>query len=229
MHSVQKVPTVRRDDDIYQYRGVEVEKGSGEYKFAYVNGIIRYNEGKKYVTSVAFAIKTTAVGDNELQFLFPKEYVYSPDRAMFSVREPLDSLSSLETNFKKNVFLKLGSIVVKLPRKYAFNGEVNSKYSEKSIYTNFKRLLGEYKWNDDEYWWRGQKEEQTEVRKANTFAFEVNGKKYPLKVEVYPYRNGSKVNYSTTFEYVIDSTGKTSVTPAQVKQLHDQVAKIVND
>ncbi|MDR2034448.1 MAG: hypothetical protein LBP89_07440 [Helicobacteraceae bacterium] len=95
-------------------------------------------------------------------------------------------------------------------------GEVNSQYSDKAIYANFKRILGEYNWRGNE--------NLSETQKANTFVLKVGCEVRALKVDVYPYRDGSKARYSFGFGEL-----KKCVTDEDIKNAHIQIAKIVND
>ena len=117
--------------------------------------------------------------------------------------------------------------VITLNKKYTFSGEINTKYPDKAIYANFKRILGGFvNWRS---WNRESKEKISESKKQNTFALKVNGKSYPLHVEVYPYRNGSKVTYSTTLSYTIDSKGKSTLDVKDIEKARKKIEDIINN
>jgi hypothetical protein len=220
--STYRTARVSYKKHLKDYAGLEVRKIDEGYRINYANGIIYYDKdgGTQYITNVTFVIKANFINDNELKFSFPSSYVYAPRNSLLMREKPLDDLASLEADVQ-NIFSKIDKIVLQdYIRTYKFYGEVNSPYSDKAIYANFQRLLGKRYYGF-----------------ANIFNIEVDNKNFPLKVEVYPYRDGSKVTYSSEFNYVIDSTGKCtvegsldcSVVANNVKALHAQIAKVIND
>jgi hypothetical protein len=190
----------------------------------YVNG--DQNCGKKCengesLTKVFFRLPTKITENSKNNFTvtsnFPTNYTIRPHTdAIGMEHETLDTPSKLEAD-AKNMFNSLKSIPLTIKRSVEFKGEVNTKYPDKAVYANFKRILGSYSWR--------RNETVSEVKKQNSF----NLKSNPLHVEVYPYRDGSKVTYSTTLKYTIDSNGNSTLTKKDIDALHNKIAKIIND
>lgn len=183
------------------------------------------------VTQAIFKINTKIESKSKNTFLlsatFPKQYTIKPDSSVFgSEFKPLDKPNKLEADAKKMFnSLKLKPLLIK--RSIKFKGEINTKYQDKAIYANFKRILGEFiNWR---YWNRTNNEIITESKKQNSFDLKINNKSYPLDVEVYPYRDGSKVIYSTTLKYTVDSNGNSTLTKKDIDALHNKIAKIINN
>jgi len=118
----------------------------------------------------------------------------------------------------EHIFSKLNTLYIS--RSFKLQEEINSKYPAQSIYANFKRMVGNYSYRNNEH--------ITESKKQNTFNLNVNGKNLPLYVEVFPYREGSKVKYSTTLPYKITQNGS-DLTKQDIENIKSQIAKIVND
>ena len=139
--------------------------------------------------------------------------------------KPLDKPNKLEDDAKR-MFNSIKE-PIKITRSVEFKGEVNTKYPAKAVYANFKRILGEFKnWNS---WTRNSGERISESKKQNSFILKLNERLYPLHVEVYPYRDGSKVVYSAKLKYTIDSKGNTTLTKEDIKQLHKKIEDIINN
>ncbi|MDR2034449.1 MAG: hypothetical protein LBP89_07445, partial [Helicobacteraceae bacterium] len=216
----------------YFHRGLDIIKNNHGYTLKYVNGTgldrkktvycksssckVEYEPWKRE-TRVTFEINVTKPNNNTIVFAYPRTCLYEP-----SSEESLADIERLKADVQF-ILDKLNGHVIKLKRNYELQGEISSQYSATAVYANFKRLLGDY--------FRGliNTEKLSDVNDSNMFAFEIAGQRRPLNISAYPYRNGSKTKYSVIFEYTIDSTGKTSVTPEQVKQARERIAKIIND
>jgi len=216
---------VTRRSTIIFYKGLKVNKQQNSYILDYANGEL--NGRSWYLNSAKFTIFHKILNDNQISFTLNDKYQYQPCSNAIGVDiDPLDSLQNLE-NDSKNILSKLETLKVVLNRRYHFTGEINSKYDAISIYANFKRLAGTYNWHS--YYGNNDKEKLSEVKKENTFNLKVNGKYIPLHVEVYPYRNGSKVQYEAYIPYTISSNGKSSLSSVDIENFKAEIAKIVND
>ncbi|MDR2152325.1 MAG: hypothetical protein LBO72_05860 [Helicobacteraceae bacterium] len=181
------------------------------------NDLLVIKQGANYrllYEHAAFDIKSVLTSDKDLRFELQKTYNYEPSD---------DKPAVLEADAKR-VVSKLNSLPVlkqTVERTCSFSGDINSQYKDSEIYGNFKRLLGD--WSGSEY--------QTDAKKTSIFRLFIGAQAIPLFVEVYPYRNGSKVIYSSgSFKYTVDSTGKVAgVTPADVERAIAQIKKVIND
>lgn len=204
--------------NITDYAGLKVEKQRDSYLLKYANG--HQNNGSWYLTEAIFDFKFK-VNDNQITFMYPTNYTYQPfaDAVGLGI-DPLAPKSSLEAD-TANVFSKLENLTVSIKNEYSYKGEVNTKYPDKAIYANFKRILGNYNWHAED--------KISEVKKENTFALNFKGQTFPLFVEVFPYRDGSKVIYSSSIQYTIDSKGNCSASKSDIDALNKQIEKIIND
>lgn len=216
--SYSKFPAFRatRFGPITDFSGLKVEKKPTSYVLKYDNG--HRNNSSWYLTEAIFDIKYN-VNDNQITFMFPTNYTYQPFADAIGIDiPPLASKQTLEAD-AVSVYSKLDNLVVSFKKSYDFKGEVNTKYPDKAIYANFKRILGDWKTND----------KLTEVKKENMFSLTFKGQTFPLYVEVFPYRDGSKVIYSSKIIYTIDSKGNCSASKADIEALNKQIEKIIND
>lgn len=189
----------------------------------YVNGDKNCHkcENRESLTKVFFKLTTKITENSKNNFTvtssFPTNYTIRPHTDAIGIEhKTLDTPSKLEADAKK-MFNSLKLKPLSIKRSVEFKGEVNTKYPDKAVYANFKRILGSYSWRRNEM--------VSEVKKQNSF----NLKSNPLHVEVYPYRDGSKVTYSTTLKYTIDSNGNSTLTKKDIDALHNKIAKIIND
>jgi len=183
------------------------------------------------VTQVIFDMNINIKEKSKNNFLitasFPQQYTIKPDSSFVgSEFDPLDKPNKLEADAKR-MFNSLKDKPLEIQRKIEFKGEVNTKYPDKAVYANFKRILGEFvNWRS---WSRSSNERISESKKQNSFILKVNGKSYPLHVEVYPYRDGSKVVYSTTLKYTINSKGNSTLNAKDIKELQKKIEDIINN
>jgi len=213
-----RVPRQKRSK-IIDYRGLKIEKDLNKYKLSYSNGHL--NNNTYYLNEVMFDIHVNKKSDNSLIFTSPSTRTYQPcSNALGISIDPLDSLPTIEADMKR-VFNSLDSMVVTFSRKYKLKGDVNSPYPATAIYANFKRMSGEYNWQGNE--------EMSESKKSNVFNLKVNSKDIPLFIEVFPYREGSKVQYSTMVPYTLNSKSEVSLTKEDIQALKASIAKIIND
>jgi len=210
--------------DIYNSKGLKVQKDSNKYIVDYSCGT--YNR-IWYLNSAKFTIYLKKLTKSEISLTLDKKYTYQPSADNFNVFSmgSLDSLENLEKD-SKNILSKLSTLQITLNKRYFFTGDINSKYNADSIYANFKRLAGTYNWNS---YYSHSNEMLTEVKKENTFNLKVNGVSIPLHVEVYPYRNGSKVKYKAYIPYTISSNGNVSLNSNDIEKLKIEITKIIND
>lgn len=68
-----------------------------------------------------------------------------------------------------------------------------------------------------------------EQKRLRTFSLEIDKAIYPLFVEVVPYRNGSKVIYSTNIKYSLDSENQPSITKETINKIHEKIQTVVNN
>jgi len=220
---------VIRNNPVRDTYGHVVEYNNDILTINYLNG--NQNCGRncksKYgqVTQVIFNSELNVTEKSKNHFIisasFPKKYVIKPDSSFVgSEFDPLDKPSKLAQDAKR-MFNSIKE-PIKITRSIEFKGEVNTKYPDKAVYANFKRILGNYRWKD-------YNRNISAVEKQNTFSLMINKKRFPLFVEVYPYRNGSKVIYSTNLSYTIDSNGNSTLNAKDVKKLHKKIKDIINN
>jgi hypothetical protein len=201
----------RSREAITPYKGLKVSKNGNKYDFDYANGEYFSGSRRYYKSDVFF---TAIMDDQRVLTLSPNYQIASATSPIGDEYPLLDSAENLQAD-AISIISKLSEIELMQNKKYTFNGELNVEYSPESIYANFERLMGKYKWKSNET--------IKEFKKENTFKL-VNGKAtYPLHVEIYPYRNGSKVVYSAQVDYQLSSKGYSTVTPEDIKSLKETV------
>jgi len=127
------------------------------------------------------------------------------------------STSYLLSNYKairKSFIPKL----IKINRSFEIKGEVDSKYSMDSTFSNLNRILK-------------LRDEDKELSKISAkYKHRINknkSNKAYINFDVYPYKNGSKVIYEGNIEYMIDSQGESSLTPSDIENFKQKVKDAV--
>ena len=220
----RKLRKYRELRGLYTIRGMHAYRFSNKnlYKIYYKNGeLYTHDSGssKKYLTEVIFEIPYK-INKTTLEFSYPTSYIYiQATNPLGTDYQPLDRIDNLQKDIDQ-IFNKLSSIKLTVKKVYTLQGEINTKFPSESIYANFKRILGN---------WKIKTVTTNDIKKENTFALPVGKNKYPLKIEVYPYRNGSKVIYSVAIQYTISSNNTCSLSKEDVEKAKKFIEKIIND
>lgn len=208
-------------------KGITAEPNGDKIKVNYMNGDNNCHDcpnGESLSTvifNLPYQIKQNDKNTYAFKCNMPSSYSITPHtNALGGEHDLLDNPKNLENDVFK-MLNALNTNTLTIEKTFDFKGEINTKHPDKGVFANFKRILGQYSWDT--------KENITEVKKQNTFAFSVNGNDYPLFIEVFPYREGSKVVYSSVLKYALDSKGGSSLTKKDVENLQKRIEKITND
>ena len=148
---------------------------NGTYVVTYIN----QKAHPDWWTGVQFKIPYK-ITDKYVELKYPNNYTLRVSNDGLGNRIPfIDDPENLKKDMT-NVLNKLSKAKLYTLEKITIKGEVNSKYKPEAVYGNFERMLNKCK---DE---------------NNCYILNYKGNKYPLKVKVYPYRNGSKAVYTMT-------------------------------
>lgn len=174
------------------------------------------------------------------KYIIRKNYVETADNLKVTLGYPM-SYETQENSFGMNFAFDLSQydnstedidaiytqVLAKpfsVKRMITKEGEINSDYKAESIYANFTRKLGIYDWT------RFNSNIDIDVlNKENTFSLKFANKIVPVKVSVYPYKNGSKVVYKVFVNYIIDTKNGPNIKMKDINAIHDIISKIVND
>lgn len=132
--------------------------------------------------------------------------------------DPFDDLEDLEADAVKIY----KSANPKIKKRYTAAGSINSKYDDASIFGNFKRLLKPWKNNDKSI-------TKDMIGKGSVFQMPYNDTVYPVVVDVFPYRGGSKVDYKLIIDYYFLPNGATTASTDDVAKMEEKIKQIVND
>jgi len=201
-----------------KYAGLLIEKHNNQLIFDYTRETTYGNSERRIMKQNHTVFNMPySIDKNTLTFNFPTTSKKELISSLGLTGNPIGSDSAIQNDIKQ-IYSKLSTL--HFSKSFKLQGEINSKYSAQSIYANFKRMVGNYSYKNTE--------KITESKKQNTFNLNVNGKNLPLYVEVFPYREGSKVKYSTVLPYQITHNGS-SLTKQDIENIKTQIAKIVND
>ena len=220
--SKYKVFSLKSAFGMHNGEGVKIDFNSNYFKILYLKGEVPVDRlsDKTYLSQVIFTINYS-VDIEQVIFSFPDSYEYVKSSHPFGMSaKTLDTYSNLESDANK-IFNNLDKMFITVNKTYKLTGEINSKYEAKSIYSNFKRIIGEYSWRDNE--------KIAESKKSNTFNLNFQGKDLPLYVEVYPYRDGSKAKYSVKIPYTLNSNAKGTLSKKEIENIKIKIEKIIND
>ena len=205
---------------IVDYSGLRIYTENKDYKLDYANG---ERDNNWYLNEIIFKVPYD-IDINHLTLKYPIKYTQiNCNDAIGMTIPPLDTPNNLKKDVI-NIINKLSKTKFYFIRTYTLKGEINSKYNANSIYANFKRLMGQYPKNT---WFEKQK--ISPIEKKNYFALKIKNKVFPLKIEVYPYRNGSKVIYHSDLTYKIFSDGTSSLTKQDIENAKKTIFNVVNN
>jgi len=203
---------------------------TASYELAHIypdgNNIDGDIDGDKIVTKLLakYEIKITTSGNQ-------KQVVMTPPSSIIVIKAtntlgkeiPLErSVSEVEKDVRA-VSASLDPII-----KFTIKGEINVKYSDESVYANFTRMMGSYSFSNEE------EAKGYDITKDHVFALKHKDKPIPVKITVYPYRDGSKVVYEFGYRYSMTVSGKTgssisSYSQSEIDALISEISQVVND
>ena len=99
-------------------------------------------------------------------------------------------------------------------------GELDSKYRPDAVLANFDRLIGRER--------AGMNASHTETSISDRFLFRGQGYNSAISVTVFPYRDGSKVQFSAYVPLKLEPDG-TAVGDDRAKALQELVTRVLND
>lgn len=189
-------------------KGLEIKHEVGSIILAYVNGEYYSKTGGDYRTQAiakydfsidrtAFFIKVSLGEPNVIDILPGKSPLFLPIRSFISndlVVKDLNKINSSinpELHFKRNI-----------------SGEIDVKYTPKSVYSNFTRLM------DVKY----TGSEDNNIEKDGVFSLTGSGKTSPVEISIYPYRDGSKVRYEFFLGYTLKGDGTSTYDERKIEQ-----------
>jgi hypothetical protein len=175
----------------------------------------------KYQNVVKFFVRVNPVSSNGkvVATIDSSAQIMNGTNALGGKFLPLGSVSELEADLT-NALSSKDTVVVQ--RKVNISGEVNNHYNPDSTYANFLRKLGRYDI-------RGKESSAIDVRKEVAYNFKVGNVVNPLYVTVYPYRNGSKVEYKSMVSYFLRANNTVSISPYDISNFKKNIEKIAND
>jgi len=214
IQSLSKYPSSRTygGDTVRLYKGVSVNKKSNIYEITYSKGDYFPSTESLYATKVVFYADSKVDGNKVTLTLKPNFSIQPMKNPLGIEQETLDSIANLKSD-AVNIISKLNTIVVTQQKKHIISGDINVAFPPESVYANFERLLGKYEW--------GRSESIKEFKKENTYKLSMNNRDFPVNVEIYPYRNGSKVIYTAQIDYELSSNGSSTLSLNDLETLKE--------
>jgi hypothetical protein len=224
-------PTTRAQAAAYDVRGSKVSFSDNDIIVEYINGNGKYSyseysqsTGKTidhgeyssiYKTEAKFPYRIVKDGKfYKVTIDFPVSLLnhehYSWDKPIGTFEQIINDLNSKFTGLINPVLRSSTKV----------NGELNCKYNSDSIYSNFERLFGKFEAKDSQI-------TKDDLEKKNVFKFDYGGSTLPIFVSVFPYRDGSKINYEVSIPYTIGTDY--SIDPNKIASVKKRVAAIAND
>ncbi len=97
------------------------------------------------------------------------------------------------------------------------------KYGDESVYANFTRMMGNYRFYDE------KEAKKYDIKKDRIFALKHKDKSIPVKITVYPYRDGSKVIYEFEYSYSISGKSGSSYSQSELDALIAEISRVATD
>jgi len=181
------------------------------------NQVWHYPSGVRIASKLLakYEIKITTSGNQKQVVMTPPSSIIVMKVTNYDGNEvPLErSVSEVE----KDVRAVSASLDPTINFAKPIKGEINVKYSDESVYANFTRMMGSYRFSKEEA-------KKYDIKKDHVFALKHKNKPIPVKITVYPYRDGSKVVYEFEYPY----SGK-SGSQSEIDALIAEISRVVND
>ena len=133
---------------------------------------------------------------------FPYPHLPPTDRLVADYQQALGKLSAAEVHVKADAA-----------------GEIEAKYAPEAVFGNFMRLWGDRLSVGDRAFVAGRQ---------YVFRYPVNGKDTHVVIAVFPYHEGSKVQYSATVVLAAHAGGS-EVEASEMQQVRQAVEEVVNN
>jgi len=195
-----------------EVKGLEVKPGDNQFDVSFVNGqrYSTYEDGPVHGTWIraTYDAFVEDAGDSlRLTVTTPSEFVIDPGRE--PVGRPIDPLFGQDR--AEQEFYKINEgIAPTLTFNESITGSIESPWAPESVSDNFDRLLEKDPVNG-EY----------EVTAA--------GETATAKVEIFSYRNGSKVEYKLLYTYQATGDGSFTRSQADIDALIDRLREVATD
>ena len=207
---------------LYELSGLSVERDGNTINLSYINGDFHTSENVTHKTEIVAKYRVDIESKQGKKFVTlytPSEINLRPGRDILYISiNPLLSNAQVVSDIKK-INMEL-SPIFKDTKKYT--GEVNVQYNDESVYANFTRLLGKHKYGSDNV-------KKYDIEKGKLFSIGEKGKEFSVKISVFPYRNGSKVNYEFHAPYVVTNDCMTTFDDDKVQGYIAKIKGIAND
>ena len=131
---------------------------------------------------------------------FPYPHLPPTDRLIADYQQALNKLTAAEVHVKVDAA-----------------GEIEAKYSPEAVFGNFMRLWGDRLSIGDRSFAAGRQ---------YVFRYPINGKETRVTIAVFPYRDGSKVQYSATVNLAAHADGS-EVEAGEMQQVRHAVEEVV--
>ena len=133
---------------------------------------------------------------------FPYPHLPPTDRLIADYQQALNKLTAAEVHVKADAA-----------------GEIEAKYSPEAVFGNFLRLWGDRLSTGDRSF---------VVGRQYAFRYPINGKDTRVAIAVFPYHDGSKVQYSATVVLAAHADGS-DVEASEMQQVRQAVEEVVNN
>lgn len=208
--------------DIYDVKGISSIATQSDITLSYANGEYFNNTNSLYqsVKKVKYSMQISDINNGKKITIDTPSTISSTEgkNVLFLPISFLLSDSELSSD--------LSTIGMKMSPSLSYSeqitGEINVKYKDESVYANFKRILGEYSGSSDEL-------KKYDITKEKIFNLKSNNIPVPLKITVYPYRDGSKVVYEFNYKYTINPNGTNTYNKNDIEKLVTEVKRVAED
>lgn len=207
---------------LYDLKGLEVKSNDSELFVSYVNGEYFSDTDSSNTTSIlaSYELKIEEQGDlKTVSVVTPNFIEVKPGNS--AILLPISPL--VTTQEAKDDIERINSrIHPEFDGFKEFSGDFNVKYNDESVYANFTRILGEYQYNDE-------KVKKYDIQKGKLFELGDNEDSFPVKITVFPYRNGSKVVYKFRAPFVLKNDGTTTFDEGKIEKYIDRIKEVAKD
>ena len=208
--------------EVRKGKGLKVSLLKDKIKLEYINGDF-FPSGTEFMTKSVASLNIRNIeeeGKKLITLTTPPfiETIHGNEYFGASIK-PLGNDQQLSSDVL-NIVKNLKPIII---GQKEFKGEINSNFNDESIYANFERILGAYQYGINET-------KKFDIKKDRIFKVKTESTgKMPIKIEVYPYRDGSKALYEFDYKYQTHGDGSNTFNLKEINSLIGRIESIVNN
>jgi len=192
----------------HRLRGLEIKRSPGAIDVSFVRGKVIANQRSSTDMTATYSVKLEPYDEGTRVIVHTPDHLFI-DRNRDGAFAEIDQLIATE-RATDDIYRMNENLAPQFHFDTRISGEVESPWEPQSVRDNFKRVLG-----------GGEEQDQ--------YMIKLDNQRVPVEMQVFSYRDGSKVSYKMTYSYTVNSDGTTTYQQADVDQVVERIRQVAND